>query len=351
MRSLFVAFVVALSTGGCLLAQAKPAHKTAPDLFAASREARDGGRFGMLLRQFRADEPTLPERHEAGSKPATATYQGARDVPAGHWVWRRPYWFVFRDGPGDAPPQRQWGSEAACGPPDTPQAGDSVTAWAMNERDAKDEWLLLEYETPVRATAIEVHETFNPGALAAVSILTPQGEVLELWRNREIKAPEEKGRVLQIDLPLGFEVERVLLQFASDAVPDWNEIDAVGLRDDRGKVHWANRAEGSSTYADTAAKAAAPGIVGLGAARALVLPAFRVQPIRLQVELPRLVVQAREVQVAQPLLWNVQRQRAAVQVAPVDGDAEKKQLAERVRELEAKIAELQAELARSKAGK
>jgi hypothetical protein len=348
MRCPFVAFAVALSVPVCLLAQAKPA-RAAPDLFAASREARDGGRFGMLLRQFRADEPTLPARHEAGQKPATPAYQGARDIPAGHWVWRKPYWFVFRDGPGDAPQQRQWGPEAACGAPDTPQPGDSSSAWAMNERDAKDEWLLLEYETPVRATAIEVHETFNPGALEAVSILTPQGEVLELWRNREVKAAEEKGRVLQIDLPLGFEVERVLLQFASDAVPDWNEIDAVGLRDDRGKVHWASRAEGSSTYADTNAQAAAPGIVGQR--QQLAWGAFQVQPLRVQVELPRLVVQAREVQVAQPLVWQVARPRGlAVQFTPAE-DAEKKQLAERVRTLEARVAELEAELARKKAGK
>jgi len=348
MRLPFVAFAVALSSSGCLLAQNAPAAKAAPDLFAASREARDGGRFGMLLRQFRADEPALGERHEAGARPATPTYQGARDVPAGHWVWRRPYWFVFRDGPDQAAWQRPWGPEAACGPPDTPQPGDSGSAWAMNERDAKDEWLLLEYERPVRATAIEVHETFNPGALEAVSILTPQGEVLELWRNRDVKAAEEKGRVLQIDLPLGFEVERVLLQFASDAVPDWNEIDAVGLRDDKGKLHWASRAEGSSTYADTNARPAPPVVLGLGA-QPLAWPAIQVQPLRVQVELPRLVVQAREVQVAQPLVWARAQRRQAVPL-PVE-DAEKKQLHERVRELEARVAELQAELARAKVGK
>ena len=108
---------------------------------------------------------------------------------------------------------------------------------ATDAEDKKDEWLLLEYANPVRVTSVEVHENFNPGAVAAIAILTPQGEEIELWRNREVKATEEKGRILQVDLPVGFEVERVKLYLASDAVPGWNEIDAVGLRDDKGKLH------------------------------------------------------------------------------------------------------------------
>lgn len=275
------------------------------------------------------------------------TYQAARDIPAGHWVWQRPFWFVFRDGPDQAPLARGWGPEAASGEPDTKEPGDQRTAWATKEQDQKGEWLLLEYETPVRATAIEVHETHNPGALAAVSILTPQGEVLELWRERDVKPAAEAGRVLQIDLPLGFEVERVLLQFASESVPDWNEIDAVGLRDDKGRLHWAKAAEASSTYADLAAPAAAPGVVGIVAIRPqIVLPAVRMQPIEVQLELPRLVVQARQLQafqLAQPL--------GRVVVVDETAEAEKKQLKQRVSELEAKVRQLEADLARAKAGK
>ena len=36
--------------------------KTNPDLFAASKAARAGGRYAMLLRQFRADEPARAEQ-------------------------------------------------------------------------------------------------------------------------------------------------------------------------------------------------------------------------------------------------------------------------------------------------
>lgn len=333
-----------------LPALALVAQKPNPDLFAASRQARANGRFGMLLRQFRADEPALGEHHEAGARPATAAYQGARDVPAGFWVWQRPYWFVFRDGAARQPEKRRWGTEAACGAPDTPASGDQDTAWATREEDAKDEWLLLEYATPVRVTAIEVHENFNPGAVVAVAILTPQGEELELWRNQEVKAPPEAARILQIDIPLGFEVERVKLTLASEAIRGWNEIDAVGLRDDKGKVHWASRATASSTYADAVAPAVpvaagVPVLVGGERVEFAPLPVAELQVARLA--RPRVVLQAPPLQV-----WPRAGALEPLQLAwpPADG-AEKEQLQKRVAELEAKVKELEAELARAKAAK
>jgi hypothetical protein len=307
------------------------AQGTSPDLFAASRSARDGGRFGMLLRQFRADEPALPEHHEAGRRDAMAVYQGTRDIPAGNWVWSRPYWFVFRDA-GAAPQPRSWGPEAACGAPDVPQPGDHVSAWATDAEDKKDEWLLLEYAAPVRVTSVEVHETFNPGAVAAIAILTPQGDEIELWRNREVKPADEKGRIMQIDLPVGFEVERIKLHLASDTVPGWNEIDAVGLRDDKGKTHWASRAGASSTYADTAQQQARPAPVNLQLAIQRGQVQFQVQP--------RVVFQA-----PQPVIQLGQPQAFRVHFVE-DGDAEK--LRARIAELEAKVKQLEADLARAR---
>jgi hypothetical protein len=243
-----------------LLALALPAQEPAPgaattkatpkDPFATVRAARDGDRYQMLLRQFRADEPALPERHEAGRRDAVAAYGGQRDLPAAHWVWVRPCWFLFRDGPEDAAPSRPSGPEQACGAPDTPEAGDQLSAWASREQDAEGEWLLLEFGAPIRATKLEVHETFNPGALARVTVFNHDGDELEVWQARDVAAVAEPKRTLAIDLPLGFVVERVRLHLQSERVPGWNEIDAVGLHDDQGHVHWAARAVASSTFAE-----------------------------------------------------------------------------------------------------
>ena len=315
-----------------LLSVGAVAQKSAPDLFAAGKAARADGRFHMLLRQFRADEPALPERHEAGAKPAVAEYQGQKDLPAGHWVWAKPYWFLFRDGP-DAPPQnRQWGPEQACGAPDTHEAADRATAWAAQEQDTAGEWLLLEYATPVRVVRIDVHETWCPGALAALAILTPQGEEIELWRHAEPKAPAEPGRVLQLEVPVGFVVERVLLRFASEKVPGWNEIDAVGLLDDKGKQHWATRAEASSTYAAKTEQQALGGallVAPAGGGLLLAPVAVDAQPA---VELPR-----------ERIVVSPERDAPDVPAA-----AEITQLRARIAELQAQVQRLEAELRRAR---
>lgn len=290
------AAVFAVSVG-TLLAQTTVkvgSPRPAAELFAASKAARADGRFRMLLRQFRAYEPTLPERHEAGLRPACGDHQGHTGIPAGHWVWVRPYWFVFRDGPDESPQNRQWGPEQACGAPDTLEAADRATAWASRLPDDPQQWLLLEYATPVRMAKLCVHESFQPGALAAVAVLTPQGEELELWRNDTPSAPEEASRVLQLDVPVGFVVERVLLRFACERVPGWNEIDAVGIVDVQGVTHWAAAAAASSTYADALEAAAARvGPIAPGAAVGLAeVPAAgaenEARPAR---PVPRLVVE------------------------------------------------------------
>src|SRR5439155_24843995 len=45
-----------------------------------------------------------------------------------------------------------WSILQAVGPPDTPGAGDIVTAWASSSTDSQKEWLILDYEKPVIAT-------------------------------------------------------------------------------------------------------------------------------------------------------------------------------------------------------
>src|SRR5262249_21345524 len=46
-----------------------------------------------------------------------------------------------------------------------------------------------------------------------------------------------------------FKTARIKIYIDSKNVPGWNEIDAVGLKDDKGKMFWAVAAAASSTYA------------------------------------------------------------------------------------------------------
>jgi hypothetical protein len=61
-------------------------------------------------------------------------------------------------------------------------------------------------------------------------------------------APNGKGiSKIRFDKPV--ETNRVRLFLDCMKVPGWNEIDAVGLVDKTGAVHWATGATASSTYA------------------------------------------------------------------------------------------------------
>jgi hypothetical protein len=326
-------------------AQAPDAKAPGKDRFAAVQQARQGG-YRMLLRQFRAEEPQLGERHEAGARDALPEYQGQRDLPAAHWVWVKPCWFLFRDGPGHEIARASWGPEQAAGAPDTPAAGDHGSAWATREEDAAGEWLLLEFAAPVRATKLEVHETFHPGALARVTVFNAGGDELEVWQAAQVGPAAEPKRALAIDLPRGFTVERVKLYLQSEKVPGWNEIDAVGLHDEQGGVHWAACAEASSTFATAEQRAKLM--------RAVV--AARPMPVRVEVgELLQRAAREHVVQVAPDLRVRAVIEQARLRAVPPPAGEQPPAagapppadgaLAAQVGALQARIAALEKELA------
>jgi hypothetical protein len=227
----------------------------------ALKKAR-GDKYAMLLRQF--EVPQDAARHgdyrDAGRR-SLQQYAGFTQLPPGYWVYVYPYWYIWRDRADTQKAKRPWGPEQATGPPDTPMPGDMVTAWASLTPDDQDEWLLLEYAEAVVPAAVQVHETFNPGALSRVTAFKLSGEEVEVWKGKDPTPPTAVQGVSEVPCKVSFKVNRVKLYFASKAVPGWNEIDAVGLRDTAERVHWATAAEASSTYAEQAGGAMPAGVV------------------------------------------------------------------------------------------
>jgi hypothetical protein len=214
-------------------------------------KARVDGKYAMLLRQFQAEKDFEKYGAFRDAGPRTVTdYAGLTGLPAGHWVYVYPYWYIWRDLAEKPTPARSWGPEQATGPPDTPGAGDFTTAWASLTPDGQDEWLMLEYAEPILPAAVLVHETYNPGALVRVTVFKLDGEEVEVWKGKDPTAQGAGRGVSEIAVDVPFKTNRVKLYIDSKAVPSWNEIDAVGVRDSGGKTHWATGADASSTYAD-----------------------------------------------------------------------------------------------------
>jgi hypothetical protein len=143
-----------------------------------------------------------------------------------------------------------WSTEQATGPPDTPLVGDHRTAWASQNPDDIDEWLELTYAAPLEPRGIHIYESFNPGALTKVTVFDELGTEIVVWEGVDPTILAAGGATPVFKLPLAQKVrtQRVKLYIASGRVPGWNEIDAVGLLDASGAMHWAKGARASSSY-------------------------------------------------------------------------------------------------------
>ena len=142
-----------------------------------------------------------------------------------------------------------WAADQAVGEPDTPSPGDQRTAWASMSPDGQEEWLELTYERVVRANAIEIHETYNPGAVTKVTAFDASENEVVVWHGTDPTPTNAKSGVSKITLNNLIETNRIRVYLDSQNVKGWNEIDAVGLRYGMfGNVIWARKSTASSEF-------------------------------------------------------------------------------------------------------
>lgn len=156
---------------------------------------------------------------------------------------------VSSHGPDGQLLQRSWGPEQLVGPPNTHQAGDIPTAWAPRaSRGGSDEWLQVNYDTAVDISEIRVRETHNPGTIAKLAAVLPDGQEVVLWEGTTppAEAPVDTG----FSAPAGVQARSVKVYLDRTRVPGWNEIDAVELIARDGTRQWASSATASTSYAD-----------------------------------------------------------------------------------------------------
>jgi hypothetical protein len=144
---------------------------------------------------------------------------------------------------------RSWGPEQVLGPPDTHSAGDIPSAWApLSSQGGANEWLHVNYDRAVDISEIHVRETHNPGAIAKLAAVLPDGREVVLWEGAEPKA--EAPVDMTFSVPNGVSAQSVKIYLDRTRVPGWNEIDAVELVGRDGSRQWASSATASSSYAE-----------------------------------------------------------------------------------------------------
>ena len=123
-----------------------------------------------------------------------------------------------------------WAANKVLGAPDVyPAYGDNTNAWASLGADDRDELLEVGYAQPVRASAVEIYETYNPGAVRSITLITTSGMRIEAYRANPIASGATANR-LRVDTRCTAEpIAAVRVELGSLQVPGWNEIDAIGL--------------------------------------------------------------------------------------------------------------------------
>lgn len=124
-----------------------------------------------------------------------------------------------------------WSAKRALGAPDVfPAGGDQVNAWASEGADDRVEYLELGLERAAHISALEIFETFNPGAVSRIELIGRSGTRTLVHRG----TPAATGRVSNVhrtDFACSAEpIVAVRVTLDSPAVEGWNELDAVGAQ-------------------------------------------------------------------------------------------------------------------------
>ena len=154
---------------------------------------------------------------------------------------------------------RSWGPQQATGEPNTestensddPEAG-SKTLWRPLSEDAGVEWLSLAYARPFKVSKIIIYETNSRDALYRITKQTNDYNEIVLWEkaSNQGKPAHSVSNATVITLNNPEDIQALTLYLNTALAAGWNEIDAVGVEDVDGVVHWAVSGESSSTYAD-----------------------------------------------------------------------------------------------------
>ncbi|MEX1020128.1 MAG: PPC domain-containing protein [Litorilinea sp.] len=127
--------------------------------------------------------------------------------------------------------ETDYSPQQATGAPNTLEAGDRPTAWTPLDADGGEEYLEVAYEFPIVPTEINIHQSYNPGAIFAVEIYDLENEEwVSVWEG-EPGPVDTDWAVLSIELSgVEFATDGVRIFLDTTSVSGWNEIDAVELR-------------------------------------------------------------------------------------------------------------------------
>ncbi len=123
-----------------------------------------------------------------------------------------------------------WSANQVLGPPDVwPGYGDNNKAWASQGADDREEWIEVGFDAAERVSGVEVYETFNPGAIDKIELVTTKGKRIDVAIPSDIPTPGASAKRLFEVRCTQEPVRSVRAHLDSQRVAGWNEVDAIGI--------------------------------------------------------------------------------------------------------------------------
>jgi hypothetical protein len=186
-----------------------------------------------------ADRALMARRHVACRDRMTgriteAEYRTA--VAAIDDAWRRPVeppqpsWAAHVIGFSSQYSEDSWSAHQILGAPNVyPAMGDRAEAWASLTADGGPEWIEVGFDQPRPISQVQIFETFNPGAIAKVELITVSGRrILAASGRQDIGGKLGARRVIDVQCT-SEPVASVRVELDSRGVSGWNELDAIGV--------------------------------------------------------------------------------------------------------------------------
>jgi len=122
----------------------------------------------------------------------------------------------------------------ATGAPNIEQFGDNAKSWATETADKGIEWLEVKFGKPVHATELRVRQTLGPGAIIKLELIDEGGARHTVWQGADDQQydPNKIAWFIRSFEKTPYAVAGARITLATNAVPNWNEIDSVQLLGD-----------------------------------------------------------------------------------------------------------------------
>lgn len=130
--------------------------------------------------------------------------------------------------------EKQFSAEQALGAPNVlPAFRESPCAWSPFKKGSRlDEYLHLEFKSPMRIKQVAAAESYAPGAVSRIYLYDTQGKEYQVYQNDSPRPLAEQGRMLIVTFPLtSYMVKQVKIVLNTLEMTTWNHIDAVGISD------------------------------------------------------------------------------------------------------------------------